>query len=48
MLRRFLFRLVAVLLGLAGTFLVSEVVLQIAAVTIEPANRGGGRGPVGG
>ena len=48
MLRRALFRLAAVLLGLAGTFLVLEAALQTAAAALDRAGRSESRVPVDG
>lgn len=48
MVRRVLFRLAAVLLALAGTLLVLEVVLQTASMALDQAGRSKGRLPVDG
>lgn len=48
MFRRVLFRLVAVLLGLAGIFLVLEAALQTAAAVLDRAGRSESHVPVDG
>ncbi len=48
MVRRVLFRLAAVVLALAGTLFVLEVVLQMASVAFDQADRSKGRVPVEG